>query len=714
MMTLTLAALLLGIRPIQDPSLEQPISLAASGAAASAVVERVATATRLKLEVSAEVASEVLAVEATNVKVGDLLERIATATGASWKLDGDKRRLTRTAEQTRDEARAALDRRSRAIQAGLDALAPEAGLYRPLAPEEAINAAVAAKMALDELLDRIQKGGDDAPIKQKVIELGNKTSAGRMLLRAARAVGAETLAAIPPGRRVVFALHPTAQQRAFPAAFDAGIQAFLIDHARWLDALKRVEPSKVHMEGGPDLYGRDPVSSVGELHLVASRLHVGDGLELNMAVGSATGAMLVEAQATISPQAAQGSAIGSDGRIDLSERARGFLGAWDACRSAAGQPVAEEWFAAWSKPNTEEPLGFVAGELLRGLSRARGANLVAVLPDRAFLPSMAVARATPITTAGLERSLPAWGMESRQEGGWIIASPTNAPEDRGLRVDRRALAALLQTAVSKKQAFLVDLGAYALKRPPSLAGPGLDSLWLGLFSARIDNAGTASGLISYEAPMLRFFGSVAPAQQRSLVAGAELPIANLSAGAMAALGDMVFHSANGPSVGKVPNPFAAPVRAGRSLLNERTKALANGIPKDGVVTLKLTQVDAFQTVSSKSGAARILAGNDLISMLVTSQMDARKGKAPGFDRFRPASMTSYAFTFHLKPEVSLAKALAEARVNRSSALLTYDQLPEGLRSQVEQVVSNSSSFGGSRFGVPGGGGRGNPPPTARG
>ncbi|MEJ5171378.1 MAG: hypothetical protein WHU10_10350, partial [Fimbriimonadales bacterium] len=93
-----------------------------------------------RLEVSRELASEVVLVRASGVEPNELLDRIAQTLGASWREDGSRRTLVLTDAQRREQREAELAWRERATEAAIRRLSEPLAKH-PTFDADAIEAA---------------------------------------------------------------------------------------------------------------------------------------------------------------------------------------------------------------------------------------------------------------------------------------------------------------------------------------------------------------------------------------------------------------------------------------------------------------------------------------------------------------------------------------------------------------------------------------------
>ena len=124
---------------------------------------------------------------------------------------------------------------------------------------------------------------------------------------------------------------------------------------------------------------------------------------------------------------------------------------------------------------------------------------------------------------------------------------------------------------------------------------------------------------------------------------------------------------------------------GDSLATERTEALAGGIPN--VAFFTLAAEPNLAVYASNASGGRFLTADEMArdkamsdGTVVISGMSA-----PKYDKFKPASRTTYRFNFQLSRNASLSRQLEDnIPPAKNQQAVSYDQLPAEFRKEVEQ------------------------------
>ncbi|MCA1997124.1 MAG: hypothetical protein LDL56_07845, partial [Armatimonadetes bacterium] len=197
-------------------------------------VRLLSQATGKRLEVSRELAAEVLVVSASKVEPDELLARVASCLGATWRDDGSKLTLVLTDAQRKEQRDAELAWRQRAAEAAIQKLS------EPLAKHPTFDAKAIEEARQGGGVPAMGGGGFSpmamAQLGRNLIAGNPASPTGRAVARLARLIGPKTLAMLGDGERLVFSTSPNAMQRPFPNGSLPILNQLIAEQAKWAEA----------------------------------------------------------------------------------------------------------------------------------------------------------------------------------------------------------------------------------------------------------------------------------------------------------------------------------------------------------------------------------------------------------------------------------------------------------------------------------------------
>lgn len=187
------------------------ITLQIGATSLPALIPRLAEVTGRKLEFAPELKDEVLLIAVKEVPVDELLERVATATSATWsKLKDGKLILTRP-KGTEDEQRKAwLEERVTRLKAMVDQFRANA-LPKPQPLTDQDSELILRRMSSTPLQPPFADQAQFALMRS----LHEKLPAGRLFARLMGSIDLHKVAEAKPWERVVFCSRPTKAQHPF-------------------------------------------------------------------------------------------------------------------------------------------------------------------------------------------------------------------------------------------------------------------------------------------------------------------------------------------------------------------------------------------------------------------------------------------------------------------------------------------------------------------
>ena len=687
-------------------------------------VRLLSQATGKRLEVSRELAGEVLVASASKVEPDELLARVASCLGATWRDDGSKLTLVLTDAQRKEQRDAELAWRQRAAEAAIQKLS------EPLAKHPTFDAKAIEEARQGGGVPAMGGGGFSpmamAQLGRNLIAGNPASPTGRAVARLARLIGPKTLAMLGDGERLVFSTRPNAMQRPFPNGSLPILNQLIAEQAKWAEANNAVndEAGMERLLGA--LFGGTRTAVAGspsKALLAVQRQRLTDGYEFRLTLFDQEGkeafsdglTMLLESS-PLNLLDSLGAATAPGQEIRLSPLSAKLLGVLRGLSSIAlgvapSAAIDDELAAVLRRPDEYEPLSFFHGEAFAAVAQAYGRNLVACVPDAAFSASLFLLPGQKLTVESFLKSLQDLKLMSLEsDDRWIVARPTRPWYQRMQRQDRRALAGLIASVRSDGTLRLADLAAYALGNPPLLENP-VASLY-----ATLSLPGLAANPSAMQWDLLRFFGSMTASQRQMALNGAEIPLRSLTSNQRAMVWRMAylpgFLGMSGLRVQtqQPANPFAA-------LRTEPTELLPNGIPGGAFVrvTVQRTQV-VVNGGASPAGGLRLFSalGAEELGAMQQLREDPALGAMvgaflPNWQTFRVGEKLQYQFLFQLTPEVSLTGMLEDVEVPEGAPAVPFDRLPQAFRERVQRTREQMKQ-GAAQLGSILGGGQAPPRP----
>ncbi len=677
-----------------------------------------------RLEVSRELAGEVVVVSASKVEPDELLARVASALGASWRDDGSKLTLVLTDAQRKEQRDAELAWRQKAAEEAIRKLS------EPLAKHPTFDAQAIEEARKGPGGGPRMAGGGLSPLAMaqlgRNLIAGNPASpTGRAVARLARLIGPKTLAMLGDGERLVFSTRPNAMQRQFPSGSLPILNQLVAEQAKWADA-----NDAANDEGGMErllgaLFGgtRGAVAgSPSKALLSIQRQRLTDGYEFRLTLFDQDGkevfsdglTMLLESS-PLNLLDSLGSATATGQEIRLSPLSAKLLGVLRGISAVAlgGAPSAaidDELASVLRRPDEHEPLSFFHGEALAAAAQAYGRNLVACVPDAAFSASLFLLPGQKLTVESFLKSLQDLRLMSfESDDRWIVARPTRPWYQRMQRQDRRALAGLIASVRSDGTLRLADLAAYALNNPPVLESP------VAQLYATLSVPGLIANPSAMQWDLLRFFGSMTASQRQSALNGAEIPLRLLTPNQRAMVWRMAYLPGflglgglrlQAPQSG---NPLAA-------LRAEPTELLPNGIPNDALLRVTVQRTQVVVNGGASTGGLRLFSalGAEELGAMQQLREDPALGAMvgsflPNWETFRVAVKLQWQFVFQLTPQVSLTGVLEDVDVPEGAPAVPFDRLPQAFRERVQRAREQMKQ-GAAQLGSILGGGQAPPRP----
>jgi hypothetical protein len=746
-------ATIAGATYAQEPA---KFSFKAPAAPAKSVLPVLGKAAGVAMSAGGQLGEDVLVLNLSDVTSTEAMNKIAETLHAEWRKEGEGYVLYRGTNLEAADRRLETATRVAEFKSDVQRILQDqqkAGGFN----EDAAKKLAAAQRKLMEDVERQSAGGGGIRIAGDFAGAAGKTPSAHAIVSILARMSDAQIAAIVSGNRTVFSLSPTRMQRAMPGGANQILRKFVGDAQLYRDAMQRNQrqPSdpnqsrQIIVNGfGADEAGEgDPSLGIGYAFLISQPNLGNRGNSLNLLVADPQGRTLASGQyfvggSPFQPQTETKPAKPKSGgkAIELSPLAKelaqammlvsGSMGGGSRAirmvsvavgtggsmtfTSGGGEgktpALSAELRARLLSPDKFDPLSFAPGEALSQSADLMGRDLVAYVPDTAFNPlTQAAANGTPTPSQFLQSAKSMASMSVKEEGGWLLVSPKTPAAERDRRVNRSALADLLQLMDGRGYIGLDDWAGFAAKQTKAPRFAEIDDTYLKLINTPASDGGLSQFSFGGGWQTLQFYASMSTGQRQTMMRNGRVPLGTLSSYQIGLVSDQVFNSFEGPSV---VNPRQSGGRIGfmggiRDALTERTVLLPTGLPRDGFLSFNVQGNEVVQANSTTSGGSRFLTADALAFERLRQERPelASWGGVTNFDQFRMGRQRTIAFNYQFTPIVSMTKQL-EDNSPGSQPYGAYGSLPGRFREQVDQQIEQlRKSWSG------GGGGNQVPPPT---
>lgn len=712
-------------------------------ARADQVVRDLAGLSKLDLEVSPQTKNEVLVISVKDVPLSDLMARIAEVTSGEWKQEGNIYRLVGSATlRSREERTETADRTS--------------DIRRAIAARESNEkkrAAQIAKAIADAEAKAKTKVKTDAKAKTNTDDQTNDNGMDDMISADAsrpdestitellKGVDASVLGEIEIGDRVVFSTDPTRTQRSLGSNATEVINEFIQKH----------DATAVNAQ--PDLgeeFNGMTADQIEAMRQIMKQQHTGkigqaakallvaehspmvgmmgaNGLEIEFKLYDAKGKILYATQTT----------LGDPGQMDTLPRAGVSIEADTADGPVAPpglpqqppaqaapkpkttpieySPESQELMKASTGlnggsftlklshdlrqklllPTMYDPLSFLETDAVLFYAKSIGKPLVADLPDSFSEGSTPFGGEGSKTLEAFTKNL----QDHKQlslvtDDAYTVIKPARPAQSREDRLDRSALATLLQATQEKGIPALDDLAAFATAAPDPMKG-GVSMTYLVLFVPGGMPVGL-DGMVSWD--MLRFYGELSPDSRTQLANGGKLQMGSLTVAQRALAERLTYGAGANLSVaepGQKPQedmPFFMDFMGGSKAddyRGEPTEVAPGGLPPSGYIDCAASTEPFAAPVPGPNSETMAFLGVlspdelGLFKMMKTEPgMEQAGAQMPKFPQLRVGQSSVLKFAFHLTPEVSIKQTLRDRRIDKNSSIYSEDNLPADFQKRI--------------------------------
>jgi hypothetical protein len=635
------------------------------------------------MEADATTSEEVLVLRLQDVSRKDLMGRISEVLEAQWVERDGRFILSRSPALTQAQERREAEERLEQIAKRLERFAQqtsEAGAF---------NEGAAERLAL-RIAELGKAGTPDARSFQQIQTLRRATPEHRLLARLLPKLGPRDIAAIPKGKRIVFSTSPNRMQRRLPQEAMLEVVQYVREQTLYAKALAgRVpgNPTAGVYYGGFDTV-RDATGSPAKVVLAIQ--HRGqDQLSASLLVASDEGRLMCRYDSQL-----------VDPFEDLNRLAAGVQpgeGEKPPVLSAESQAFVE-WLkpmaggtgeAGFRKPTGQilemllhperyEPLDLVVPDYLIAYARGRNSNLVAHLNARSFFLGAFFGTQSAMPSGLIALLAGPGNLQVEERDGWTLMRHAKPSHERRTSMDRALLGRLLREIVGAEH-LTIDLFARNEPLLPDLEEPDLASFLLMMSGG--PELGRFLGAQARHA--LKVYTMLAPSQRQMLRDGRAVPYQAMSAAQIAILSDIVFNDVRNVTV-----RARGPGDSGFDwITSEVTESLPNGLAAGGALEGSISEESLVVGVGEDF--KRPYSAMEMAWEEFTRERPEIVGGAPPPrrpDRFLLGRRKVITFELHMGDHLSKSLEMQEVEVDERSAPVTYAQLPEAFRSEVDKRI----------------------------
>lgn len=709
-----IVASVLSFHPQQATTLDSKITFRANACGLVSFTKALSSATGLAMEADPALQRQVVLVNVKDVKLSDLMAKVADVVDCEWVDDKGVQRLQVSAQKRRATEEADVQKRAKEISETL-------AKFRKLVSDD-----YSPKQLADYVREQVRKREDN--VEPDYINIGATLGPqatrmgagpmGRVFARALSAIDPVVLARLQFDDRVVYSSQPNAKQLRLAFDISAEKAKWEKDNAAFEQAVKLANLSKEEAEmlgRGPDMEGEPPMTTVVKARLVVSRAEM-MGSSMIMAdfdLIDKDDEVVRSQQTTLWVGMETFALFAGDTNPTLETKLparedslwhRSFLLGRTWTESGMPKPDLKDprVGSIVLHPNKSEPLSYYTSDLLVACADRVGKNLVAELGDTSIL--LGYVRGSD--GVGLEK-LPARFEATvfdnvSQSPTWLMWRPKRASEDRLAVVDRGALTDLMSQRKTPGQSHLESQALYAWGRKSNVSINMIEML----YGQSISEEASLSLFLNndeYVHPAIVFIGSLDPVLRASLFRGAKLSYGNLPTTQRKLLDRFVYSVTGSRSL----NTFGAIWDTGYKRRAEEDEAMPKNEPTDicpnGVPTgasVELQTMDRPQVyvpgedpkdewvpidVNAIAWALAVQKKPSLLK-LGDGEPDDPAPKIPS--RFRLGSLRTFRFLLWVAPKAYFAYSSVEPAGVVSQREYGLSELPPEVQKQINDSVKS--------------------------
>lgn len=653
------------------------------------IVAQLGQATGEKLDVDGDIAHEVVFVQMGKTDGKAIRDEIAKAVVGTWVSKDGVLVLERTPTQKTEIWNEHLAIRRKEVDRALDVMAKEL--------EKPFNARA--------LLDGLNKLPSEAPASadrqaamaryQAQQKLFDMSPLARLMRRMLLACDRNDLAAVGPHERRLFRFRANKRQgRIGEAAFRTAAAQFAKEQAAWIDVTANnpfpddrngrmvSDPrsqTRISEKAALDaelVVLRGEMAGLFNVNLMGNSEHFGRTTLTQLSVPDASREFLNTAFAGI-------PADQKDPLVKLSDESQIVADAVKTMMARDGSYAASpELLKLISDVGQKEPLGWIVSDVFSSYSEQKGMNVVAALPDQAFMLAVFGNSDKPRVYQSISNLVKSGTLKLEQEGSWHRFTPVDRWEAVVEFTPRPAMAKLIKSLMEKGRVDVRDYATYAFESKRLNRGGLAD-----IFSMMIDPAMIGSmDFASWDG--MRLYGSFTPKTRQELEQGATINYAGLN-GAQKQIVERIIYR----DVIRSDERIDQHTTMNGKVTIEPTDTYVNGLPPGAQIVSKATNSETIVAYGKDgSGKTRVLRtinpwtlahvlGEGLEDKSVQTKYGLSNliGFAPGVDRLLSLRIV-------VAPGLWKETPLMIPGHDENAKPVAWERLPEKQRKQIEDAI----------------------------
>jgi len=640
-----------------------------------------------KLEAEGTLGNQILFIDVKDVPLSSLKEKIAHAVAGTWRQREGREVILRLPAQETGVFNEQVKVRTEQFRAELATQA------------KALDKPFDAKALLQGLLAIQDKDGVQLSRAQyeQQMALQARSPYSRFLTRLLLAARPEDLAAVGPYERRLFKLNPTRRQSGLDRAkYQAAVKILEAEQKQWLEAIAGIDFTSTQGRTVSDPRTQtQPVDPNAEYMITFSR---GDMTGLGMAnLGPAkdaddhTGQSVMMQIHLAGPQRdflnglANQRASGTDPEVELSPLSKAFLTRFMQFSQArsTGAP-SEEVKSLLMNPHKTDPLALIVSDTLKQYAAVNKANVVACLPDSAFMWSTAIAaNGNPRLMTMIDGLRQSDSLEHHKDDGWTTFTPINRYEEELNFTARVPLADLMASIERHGRLDLEDYATYAYR------SGRVARLAIGEYYLMILDSTLMSGMDQTNWFALRLYGSLNEKEREKIASGGSIPIASMSPGQKAIVERMIFRDAlRSETITDTGWSMSLGPRA-----VEPSDAYANKVPDGAMLTGRKKDVPVlFAYGKREDGKVRPLREVDpygiahMETEIVGNVEQMKNYGIPNLVGYAPATSRKVVLRIVTEPGVWLEAAVKTHLVDPNASPVAWDKLSDQSKNEISKAM----------------------------
>ena len=653
----------------------------------------------IRLMFSPQTKDEVLILSVQDVRLNDLIEKIANATSAEWQKENGGYRLIRSAKllkKLEDEHFAKVVEAVALGQERLRKSLESAGEY-----SDTVARSISEKLS-NYLSELTQRG--DRDLEYRKLEMIRPILPGyRLALRIAATLDPKALAAIPARERAVFSTQPNRLQKPFPKSLQPALASYA----------KEVEMLAAHLPDEPKMPEMGVEANVWQALMLRQRkdakpskilLSVTSPAEnrssmLQLMVANEKGTIIERSYISLSPVDPMNRTVlpakppvpePGEKLIELSPLSKEY----SEYVSKVYQPnpavptvMSRELREFLLNPEKNETTALVFSEVVLATAKERNLNVVISPPYGAMGPGSGKDM-TPSKFLTQYRTSPFGGTTVSLENGWLEARPSDWFQVRNNAPDRFALGRFLRIGASRSH-DLEDHAALALAMPSQSAHGNAMNVFMLLYRNSYDRYS------HNDFDLLRLHGSLT-VQQRRAATSDGLPFAGLSPWQKRQVESMVYGENTFNMDWQYQGRTEEPEGPHSNIMFQPTERYANGVPLSAMLNVRDESKRTIRCTAQTPQGITLMQGdeNNLARILMSKERpDIRiYGPERDWNEFTVMDQTAYKYTLQTEPRLTHNGRLQFVK-SASKPVDSIDKLPPDILEKVNaQLVKLREAY----------------------